>query len=304
LTTLPPIPVPKRPRSERQKRFTRRQFLGTAGCAVAGLAYYSGEYERHALDVTHKTIQLEGLPETFHGLKIAQISDIHFKEFTEAGFLRDVIDQINKLKPDMVVFTGDFVSNGPFSQAFSLECGHACAKLLGTITCPHKYAVLGNHDVIVGAAAITEALVSNGIPVLANRSLPIERGGERIWLSGLEDAVLQRPDLSAALPPHRDPGREPLVLLVHEPDIASQFIRNGVSLMLSGHTHGGQVRIPFLRPVYLPALGKDFVEGHFRFQDGLQLYVNRGIGTVGVPFRFNCPPELTILTLAPSVDRP
>jgi len=99
--------------------------------------------------------------------------------------------------------------------------------------------------------------------------------------------------------PHlRDAGREPLILLAHEPDIVARMMRRQIGLVLSGHTHGGQIRIPFMKPIYLPPLGQNYLEGHFLFEDGMQLYVNRGLGTVGVPFRFRCPPELTVITLA------
>jgi predicted MPP superfamily phosphohydrolase len=88
-----------------------------------------------------------------------------------------------------------------------------------------------------------------------------------------------------------------VILLAHEPDIAPEAAKHNVDLMLSGHTHGGQVRIPFLPPVMLPPMGKDYVEGHFQVGP-MQLYVNRGIGAVQLPFRFNCPPEITVITLA------
>lgn len=97
---------------------------------------------------------------------------------------------------------------------------------------------------------------------------------------------------------HRFRDREPVILLAHEPDYADHVARRGAAdLVLSGHTHGGQVRIPFLPPLFLPPLGRKYIEGQFRI-GGLQLYVNRGIGAVGIPFRFNVPPEITVITLA------
>lgn len=276
---------------------TRRNFLKLTGYSAASLAIYAGEIERHEIDVVPRTITIAHLPEAFTGFKIVQISDIHLEEFTEAFFLKAVVNRINALVPDMVVFTGDFVSFGPAPKRYAVRCGYRCAEILAQIQCSTKYGILGNHDALVNAGAVTDALVSHGIPVLVNDSLPIERGGKRIWLAGVEDVLFQSPDLAKALPATAA-SHEPIILLAHEPDFADQVIGRPVSLILSGHTHGGQVRIPFLKP-RLPELGRKYVEGHFSLPGGLQLYVNRGIGTIDLPFRFRCPPELTVLTLEP-----
>ena len=175
-----------------------------------------------------------------------------------------------------------------------------CAEILSRIECPLRYAILGNHDVLVSANAVTDALVTHGIPVLANSSVPIERDGRRLWLAGMQDALQQRPDILTALPAGRNPDKEPLILLAHEPDFADQVLGRQIDLVLSGHTHGGQIRIPFLPPLLLPELGTKYVEGLFRLRDGTQLYVNRGIGAVNLPFRFRCPPEISVITLQPA----
>ena len=175
--------------------------------------------------------------------------------------------------------------------------GYHCAEILSRIHCPLRYAILGNHDFLVGAHAITDALLTHGIPVLANNSVALERDGRRLWLGGTQDALEGRPNLTAALPAGRN--AEPLILLVHEPDFADHAAGRQIDLMLSGHTHGGQVRLPFLPPLLLPKMGTRYVEGHFQLRDGMQLYVNRGIGAVNLPFRFRCPPEISVLTLQP-----
>ena len=156
---------------------------------------------------------------------------------------------------------------------------------------------MGNHDVLVSRVDVTDALVSKGIPVLHNHAIPIEKDGTRLWLAGVADVSTgNEANLSAAIPRGRLAAAEPLILMAHEPDYADQVIGSGVDLMLSGHTHGGQVRIPFMPPMNLPPMGRKYVEGHF-FLNDLQLYVTRGIGTVGMPFRFRCPPEITVITL-------
>lgn len=299
------MPVTAPPAVEVQRsstrRMTRRSFLGfSAAAAVGGLAVYSGEGERHEIDVVRRTIHLAGLPDSFAGFRIAQLSDIHFEEFTEPFFLEEAVHRINRIRPDLVALTGDFVSNGPLPTHLSIGWSHHCARILDRLSCPLRYAVLGNHDVLVNAIAITEALVSNHIPVLSNSYVPLERDGSRIWLSGLAEVLFQHPNLSRAVPRRRDAAREPVILMMHEPDYADRVVGHQVALILSGHTHGGQVRIPFVRPLYLPEMGTKYVEGLFHLPGATQLYVNRGIGTVGVPFRFRCPPEITVHTLQPA----
>lgn len=278
------------------RTLSRRNFLGLSGAAAAGLALYSGELERHDLEITRRTITLARLPEAFHGFTIAQISDIHFEEYTEAYFLERVLKTANELRPDMVALTGDYITDGPFPSSFAEKRIGRCTEMLAAITAPLRYAVLGNHDALVNPDAVADNLQSHGIPVLANRYVPLERQGQRIWLSGIEDACVQRPDLQAAVPTRGVRQQEPVILLGHEPDFADVVAKHGVDLMLSGHTHGGQIRIPFMRPHFLPELGDKYVEGLFAI-DQMQLYVNRGIGTVGVPLRFRCRPELTLITL-------
>lgn len=283
------------------RSMTRRSFLGfSAAAALGGLAVYSSEGERHELDVVHRTIYLAGLPDSFAGFRIAQLSDIHFEEYTEPFFLEEAVRHINTLHPDLVSLTGDFVSNGPLPAHLSIGWSHECARILDQLHCPLRYAVLGNHDVLVNAVAVTEALASNHIPVLSNSYVPLERDGSRIWLSGLAEVLFQHPNLTRALPAQRDAAIEPVILMVHEPDYADRIVGHQVALVLSGHTHGGQVRIPFMPPMYLPEMGTKYVEGLFHLPDATQLYVNRGIGTVGVPFRFRCPPEITVHTLQPA----
>jgi predicted MPP superfamily phosphohydrolase len=197
------------------------------------------------------------------------------------------------MRPDMVVLTGDFVTDGLLPVSYARRHAVGCAEILSGITCPLRYAILGNHDVGVGQRYVVGPLKENGIPVLLNQALPLERGGQRLWLAGLNSADEGESRPEQAIPQAMG---EPTIVLAHEPDILPQIARYKVDLMLAGHTHGGQVRLPFLPPLRLPPLGKKYVEGLFRHGD-TQLYVNRGIGAVGVPFRLNCPPEITVLTL-------
>lgn len=267
---------------------------------------YSGEVERHWIDVVHREIYVNGLPDSFEGLTIAQLSDIHLDEFTEPFLLREAVDHINRMKPDMVLLTGDYVTAELLPKKPTKEAAWECARLLKNIECPHHYAILGNHDVMAGEEEVSEALRSNGIPVLRNAFLPIERGGGRIWLAGLEDPVLGRPDPERAIPVSiRNQVKEPVILMCHAPDFADVLLANpvgrSIALMLSGHTHGGQVRLPFVGALQLPPGGRKYVEGWFPL-GGMQLYVNRGLGSVGVPFRFDCRPEITVFKLRQARD--
>jgi uncharacterized protein len=280
---------------------SRRRLLQAGMFGFAGMALYTGEIERHWVEITRTDVRLRGLPATFDDLRIAQISDIHMDAYTEPFFLRHVVDQINHLNPDLVFLTGDFVSELPGSKAYAVGAAWQCANILTELKCRSLYAILGNHDVIVGSEKITAALTANGIIVLNNAYMPVERGGGRIWLAGLDDPLAGDPDPELAIPASiRNIPNEPVILMCHAPDYADTLLTlpagKAVDLMLSGHTHGGQIRLPFVGPLTLPGLGRKYVEGWFRFGD-MQLYVNRGIGTVGVPFRLDCPPEITLITL-------
>ena len=170
-----------------------------------------------------------------------------------------------------------------------------CAQLLRKLQAPHGvWASLGNHDAFTDPGRVTDVLRSVGIPVLSNRSVPIEKDGSRFWLGGVDDVLEGTADIPSTL--HGVPSGEAVVLMAHEPDYADFVASYPIDLQLSGHTHGGQVKIPFLRPLYLPELAKKYIQGYFRVRE-LSLYTNAGIGTVQIPVRWNCPPEVTYITL-------
>jgi predicted MPP superfamily phosphohydrolase len=286
--------------SDQPSRFNRRHFLIGAGTIAAGMTLYAGEIARHELDIVSRAIPITNLPSSFHGYRIVQLSDIHLDEFTEPFFLEHIVRKVNALAPDLVLLTGDFVTHGSLTFVAGNHAAHRCAEVIATLTAPLRYAILGNHDVTVGAPLVIHALTSRGTPVLANQHIAIEKGGSRLWLCGLEDPGTSHPDLDLTIPAQPD---APVILMSHEPDYADEVIAHSrghlVDLMLAGHSHGGQVRLPFLGPLILPPMGEKYPEGPYRFNQ-MQLYVNRGIGTVGLPFRLNCPPEITIFTLQPA----
>lgn len=290
--------------TDRKSLFTRRSFLTLGATSLAGIFLYSDEVARHELSIEAHTVAIPGLPNAFHGMRIAQISDFHFVEYTEAYFLRRVVDHVNALKPDMVVLTGDFVTYGPVRwpseeahKRFALRHLPECASILEGIQSPLRYAILGNHDMMVSGRGVCDALVSYRLPVLRNSAVPLERDGQRVWLVGLGSACAADCDPSRGIPSSALSDKEKIIVLAHEPDVLPEIAKYGVDLMLSGHTHGGQVRVPFLPPFLLPEFGRQFIQGWFQYGQ-TKLYVNRGIGAIGIPCRLNCPPEITLFTLA------
>jgi uncharacterized protein len=275
----------------------RRKFLQWGAAAgVVALGADSILIDPNFPEIVRKEIALRRWPSRLDGFTIALLSDFHYDAYFSVHPARASIEMVNGLKPDLIVLTGDFVSvpwvGDTASQAHYAE---PCAELLKNLHAPYGlWAVLGNHDVASDPERITAALKSVSIPVLANKSVAIEKDGARFWLSGIDDALEGAPNLDASL--HGIPPDEATVLLAHEPDFADFAAHFPVDLQLSGHSHGGQVKPPFLPPLYLPALAKKYIAGQYQIA-GLTLYTNRGIGTVNIPVRFNCPPEITLLIL-------
>jgi predicted MPP superfamily phosphohydrolase len=208
-----------------------------------------------------------------------------------------VVGEVNRLAPDLVLLTGDYISNSPLGHDFAHSAIFRCAEVLSELTCPLRYAIMGNHDSILGAPNIREALATAAIPLLVNQNVAIERAGQRLWLAGIADPLSNKPDLGLAVPASPD---GPVLLMCHAPDYADNVLAHPrgalVDLMLAGHSHGGQVRLPIVGALHRVDGGRKYVQGLFRLGH-MQLYVNRGIGTVGLPFRLNCPPEITLFTL-------
>ena len=283
------------------EKLSRRLFLRSALLGTGALALYAGEFERHWLDVVHQSISIKGLAPAFEGVKIAQLSDIHLDEFTEPFLLHEAVDRINRERPDYVFLTGDYVTSDVLPKSLSIKAAGRCGPLLAGLQCKERYAVFGNHDVRAGELEVAEAMGEANLVFLRNTHVPLERKGGRIWLAGIDDPVCGKPDQGAAIPPSiRNIPNEPVILMCHAPDYIDRLHAHptgqAISLVLSGHTHGGQIRLPLLGPLYLPSWGRKYVEGLFTV-GSMQLYVNRGIGSVGVPFRFDCRPEITIFTL-------
>ncbi len=249
--------------------------------------------------IVRKDIALRRWPARLEGFTIALLSDFHYDPYFSVHPLRSAIGMVNDVRPELIVFAGDFVSVPLFGDPVAAaSAAEPCAQLLQQMHAPHGlWAVMGNHDAATDPARVTGSLRDVGIRVLCNQSVPIERDGGRFWLGGVDDVMGGTPDLDATL--QNVPAGEPSLLLVHEPDFADHVARHPVDLQLSGHTHGGQVRIPFIHPLFLPELAKKYIWGQYQI-GGLTLYTNPGLGTVRLPIRWRCPPEITLLTLHPA----
>jgi uncharacterized protein len=277
---------------------TRRKFIRLAATAgVAALAADSTLIEPNLPRIVRKEIALSRWPARLEGFSVALLSDFHYDPYFSVHPLHASINMVNGLHPDLIALTGDFVSVPLFSKndEAAASAAEPCARLLRQMNAPHGlWAVLGNHDFYSDPRRVTDDLHAQGIQVLANQSVPIERNGARFWLAGVNDVLSGTANLTSTL--HDVPADEATVLLAHEPDYADYVSRYAVDLQLSGHSHGGQVRLPFVPPLYLPDLARKYVWGQYKI-GSLTLYTNPGLGTIGLPVRLNCPPEITLVTL-------
>jgi uncharacterized protein len=282
---------------------TRRKFIGLAAAAgAAALGVDSVLIEPNRPQLLRREIRLNRWPSRLDGFTIAMLSDFHYDSHFSVHPLHAAIGMVNGLNPDLIVLTGDFVTLPLMAHRDVPAAGviEPCSLLLRQLKARFGlWAVLGNHDYFSDPERITSTLRGQGIHVLANQSASIETNGGRFWLSGVNDLFSDTADLDATL--QKVPVNEAVILMAHEPDYADYVAsRRKVDLQLSGHSHGGQVRLPLLPPLYLPELARKYWWGLYRI-GALTLYTSRGLGTVGLPIRLNCPPEVTLITLRHAV---
>lgn len=249
--------------------------------------------EAQRVEVSHPVVYLPGLSPAFAGLKIALLTDIHRGPFMSATRVRRLVDLTNAQHPDIIALTGDYVHR-------SKEYIPSVWAELGRLTAPlGVYAVLGNHDYWESGELSFVSMTNAGITNLTNRHVVIERGGQKLYLAGLDDPWAGKPDLPRALQgvaPH-----ETAVVLCHNPDYIEQVADPRAKLWLSGHTHGGQICLIPNRPILHPSkCGLRYIAG-LAICAEMQIYVSRGLGTVSPPLRWNCPAELPIIELQPAL---
>jgi hypothetical protein len=280
---------------------TRRQFLRTAAVTGAsGLAAIAGDGVFLAPNfprIVRREIKLRRWPERLNGFTVVVLSDFHYDPYFSVHPLEAAIGIVNGLKPDLIVLGGDFVSMPILGSSYRKAAlmAEPCAALLAKLNAAEGlWAVLGNHDFSTDPRHVTHALEAQGITVLANRSVAISRNGASFWLGGVNDVLSETADVGQTV--RGIPEDEATVLLAHEPDYADLVRQYPVDLQISGHSHGGQVRLPLLPPLFLPELARKYFLGLYQI-GSLTLYTNAGLGTVGVPVRLNCPPEITLMTM-------
>lgn len=276
-------------------RLTRRQFLKRGVALAAGAGLLTGAYawlwEPQQLDTVYRTLVCPRLPAAFHNLKVVHFSDAHLGFHTRKKHIEHLIAAIRREAPELICFTGDIIDS-------SAEAMNEYIPLLASIDAPlGKFAVLGNHDFWGGSGKdVSQKLQVAGFRVLQNGNQLLNRGGQSIAVVGLDDWLHGFPDPQKARAGIPDDMFS--LLLMHEPDYAGNAALFPFDLQLSGHSHGGQVRLPLLGALMTPPGSKRYVMGMYEVGERrMPLYVNRGIGETHLPVRLLCKPELTVFTL-------
>jgi len=284
---------------------TRRRFLragvrvGTLGAALSlGGTGYAAEIEPDWVEIERIELKLKRLPRAFEGFRLAQISDIHIEGGDMAHRFAAVCDLVSAQNADAIALTGDYSAYGGTWQGEALFQGFRRLKAASGV-----FAVMGNHDHArsgdadpqTGLGVVRGAFERAGVIELPNRAVRLRRGTENLWIAGLDDAMTGHADL-AALETQIPPGNA-AILLHHEPDFADEFAPSGrFDLMLAGHSHGGQIALPFFGPLRLPPFSEKYPRGLYQVGE-MALYTNRGLGTIALPVRFCARPEITIFSL-------
>ncbi len=279
-------------------KYSRREILKlviwttiTSLTGIVGGNFYARKIEPDWLQISTLDLKFPHLPTAFDGYKIVHITDLHADaRWMTAERLAAIVDLVNRLAADLIVITGDFVSVAPERVYDDL------VPNLSRLTASNgAFAVLGNHDHWTNAKQVRAILKASNITELENFTTKIKRGDETIYFSGLDDYWEKQHDLAAAMT--RLPEDSFAILLVHEPDFADISAATGrYALQLSGHSHGGQVILPFFGPLITPIHGRKYPVGLYKIDDML-LYTNRGLGMIQPYVRFNCRPEIAVLTL-------
>ena len=272
----------------------RRVLLGAAlGVLLLGGLVYVRKVEPEDVQVVPVSLVLPRLDAVFDGYRIAQISDIHADGWMTPGRVLSLVNLVNAEAPDLVAITGDLATYSRF-RSLIRHASRLVAPLRRLQATDGVVAVLGNHDHKADARTVRRVLAASGVIELHNAVLTLRRGGESLYLCGVDDLKEGAPRLDLALERLSEEGAA--VLLAHEPDFADESAATGrFDLQLSGHSHGGQVGVPLLRYPFLPKLSRKYPTGLYRVGD-MFLYTNRGLGA-HPRFRFNCRPEITVFTL-------
>jgi hypothetical protein len=259
---------------------------GVAGAAVLHRSRHTAPYEPRLERLDLAIPERHDAP----SLRIGFVTDTHIGPAIRAVDVDRALSLLSTASPDLLLLGGDYICESPrFAPDAAAVLGeHAASTPYGAV------AVLGNHDYSCDAPRLTSLLERQGIRVLRNEAARVETPSGGLWIAGIDDAILGFPDVAhafAGVPPDAA-----TVALWHEPDWAAETARYGPLLQLSGHSHGGQVRLPFLGNIAAPSGGRRFVSG-LNHAAGMPIYTSRGVGVFRPPIRFRCPPEVTLITL-------
>lgn len=270
-----------------RRNFIRLMMYGTA--AIPASTYCYGMYEAGWVEVKKKSLSFPRLPNSFVGMRIAFLTDIHHGPYVDQHFIKQIIRTTNLLSPDLILLGGDY----------SLRHSNyilPCFDLLKDLRAPMGvYGVLGNHDYVHGINESKLGFKKSKIVELTNQGVWLNRKGERLRLGGVDDLWFGKPDLGPVLDSMKQD--ESCLLVSHNPDFAEGIISTQVGLCLSGHTHGGQVVLPGQHAPFCPSqFGNKYLRGVCAAPN-TTVYVSRGLGTTAAPIRLGARPELTIITL-------
>ncbi|MFO1445718.1 metallophosphoesterase [Bacillus sp. Bva_UNVM-123] len=285
-----------------KKKVTRRSFLKRAFSsflAMIGVGgggyYYAHEIEPKLLEITNYKIVNKAIPQSFNNFKIVQFSDTHLGFQYNSEQLRKLVQKINLQKPDIIFFTGDLMDTPNKYKGIN-----EVISILKELNAPFgKFAIYGNHDHGgYGSNIYKTAIEESGFTLLLNSNLEIKQSnGSSIYIIGIDDAMLGKPNIEKAM--HGVPAEAYKILLSHAPDLADEAAPYRIQLQLSGHSHGGQIKIPFFGALVKVPFAEKYHEGFYEIgSPPLLLYVNRGMCTTRLPFRFLSKPELTVFTLS------
>lgn len=271
---------------------TRRKFLRYSGATGVAIVTGYSLWEARDLQIASFTLPIQRLPDAFAGARISMLADLHHGPYLSREYIREVVAKTNALEADLTVLVGDYV----YRRAKYIP---AVMEELGRLTAPlGVFAVRGNHDNNASPAVTSQELARNGLRELTNTGTWLNRGDGRLWLAGVDDLATGFPNVAEAL--GETPATECAILLSHNPDVAETLKDPRVSLVLSGHTHGGQVRLPLIgAPIVPSSYGQKYLYGPTAAPHTLA-FTTRGVGTIFPPVRLNCPPEIALLTLVPA----
>lgn len=265
---------------------SRRMFIrGVLGCGLGALSVggYGRLLEPRWVEINSVQVKINRLPKQFDGVTIAQLSDIHHGKYVPREFIRRCVRKVNALCPDIIVLTGDYVYR---SRAYLLPVAEELSELKAK---EGVFAVLGNHD---DKDRTFHALSKAGIRVLINEHVPLYRKNDYLFIAGVDDLWNGRVDFCRTL---KGTDNKPKLLLAHNPDIFEMTKAREFDFLMAGHTHGGQVSVPFYGPPMIYSR-YGYTAGLFR-KGNTAMYVNKGIGISGLPVRFCARPEITLFTL-------